>query len=92
MTGCEHPLLRDTLTCPHCHATTFECVNDGELTNFRCLQCRHCWHWELNYMSAIDPVTCPGCAHLLECLADRDDRPYQSWRSVTSAAAGDGGA
>jgi hypothetical protein len=26
-------------------------------------------------MSEIDPVTCPGCEHLLECLAHRDDRP-----------------
>lgn len=75
MTVCAHPLLRDKLTCPHCHATTFEAVSDGELTNFRCLQCRHCWRWEFSYMSEIDPVTCPGCEHLLECLAHRDDRP-----------------
>lgn len=66
---CEHPLLRDEISCPRCGSRTFESVSDGDMTNFRCVECKHCWHWELNHISEVDPTTCPGCSHLQECLA-----------------------
>lgn len=62
------PVVSELFDCPNCHAETFECVNDGEMTNFLCLSCHMCWHWELNYLSAVDPRTCPGCHNLPRCM------------------------
>ncbi len=49
-----------TLTrCPQCGGRDFQCVSDGELTNFLCLTCGCCWHLELGWVHRVDPVHLP---------------------------------
>ena len=60
--------------CPNCGNGRLDAVFDGELTNFLCSRCGHCWHPELEWVQRVDPQSCPGCASRKVCLAT--DRPY----------------
>jgi hypothetical protein len=60
--------VSDLIECPTCGQHTFECVTDGEMTNFLCLNCHMCWHVELGYVSHVDPQTCPGCHNYEDCM------------------------
>ncbi len=55
--------------CPACGDRELHAVTDGEMTNFLCERCGRCWHVELGYVSRVDPVTCPGCPFIDDCLA-----------------------
>jgi|GEM_PF-3160946 len=54
--------------CPECANGVLQAVSDGELTNFLCSSCGHCWHAELGWTHRIDPATCPGCDSKQVCL------------------------
>lgn len=42
------------LCCLGCRSETFEVVNDGDLTLFRCTGCDCFWHVELGYISLME--------------------------------------
>ncbi len=55
--------------CPGCGSEELEAVSDGELTNFFCAACHRCWHVELGWFHRMDPSTCLGCPHAVDCGA-----------------------
>lgn len=57
--------------CPECGDGRLEAVFDGEGTNFLCRSCGCCWHPELDWVSRVNPATCPGCAGRDVCTAAR---------------------
>ena len=54
--------------CPSCGADALRAVTDGEQTNWFCTACHDCWYLELNHVHRVTVTTCPGCAHVQECL------------------------
>ena len=85
--GEEHRqhLLRGVLACPTCGNDVLEAVSDGEDTNFLCLGCWACWHWDLGYLIPVSATTCPGCQHRDECLRRRGAPAAEAERSRASA-------
>ena len=81
----EAHFVKGLISCPRCGNGEFEAVSDGELTNFLCLQCWTCWHWELDFLTPIPARTCPGCHHKEECL--RREAPDQAPRAGSPAGA-----
>ncbi|HMD46587.1 MAG TPA: hypothetical protein VKG43_10525 [Acidimicrobiales bacterium] len=61
-------LLRGELTCPACGNDVLEAVWDGRQTNFVCLGCWSCWHWELGWAAPVSAAACQACGHRAECL------------------------
>ena len=55
--------------CPECGNGRLRAVSDGEATNFLCGACGNCWHAELDWVSRVNPATCPGCPARTVCLA-----------------------
>jgi transposase-like protein len=55
--------------CPACGADEFAAVVDLDEVTFLCQACGRCWRVELGYVSRVDPLTCAGCPHREECLA-----------------------
>ena len=49
--------------CPVCGSGRLQAVQPfGEPPyNFLCLDCRYCWHAELEWVARVDRTTCPGC-------------------------------
>lgn len=64
-------MLPGEYACPRCGNDVLEAVSDGSQTNFLCHECWTCWHISLGRMARVTVLTCPGCAHLEECLAHR---------------------
>ncbi len=58
--------------CPECNNGTLQAVFDGERTNFVCHNCGRCWHPELDWVSLVDPTTCPGCSQRATCRGARE--------------------
>ena len=66
--------VRGLFECLECGADELEAVSDGEMTNFRCLGCGSCWHYELGWVVRVDPDTCPGCPRRPLCEERRRSR------------------
>ena len=66
------------MTCPGCNAVGLLAVSDGWDTNFLCPTCGACWHFELGWISRVDPTTCPGCPDRDVCLAATQEEPCSS--------------
>lgn len=57
--------------CPERGNGRLQPVADGEQTNFLCATCGKCWHPELEWVSRVNPQTCPGCPSSAVCLGAR---------------------
>lgn len=57
--------------CPECRNGTLQPVPVGEQTNFLCPNCGCCWHGERDWVSQVNPLTCPGCPSRDQCTAPR---------------------
>jgi len=64
--------------CPACGSGQLRAVQPaGEsLYNFLCLDCRHCWHAELDWVARVDRTKCTGCPSQSLCApGHRADHP-----------------
>jgi DNA-directed RNA polymerase subunit RPC12/RpoP len=72
--------LADPDRCPECGSEDLVQAVDGERTSYLCQTCHRCWHWELGWMSLVDPRDCHECGFRVLCL---DSLPAEG-RSVGS--------
>ena len=72
--------------CPECHEGKLQANFDGEQTNFLCRSCGLCWHPELDWVSRVNPSTCPGCPERDICTTP--SRAYGT-TPVTARTGGD---
>ena len=69
-------VVHELLECPTCHGTDLEAVTPKYATNFRCVKCHRCWHFELGWVHRVDPHPCRGCRYRQMCLTDSADARF----------------
>lgn len=53
--------------CPRCQGQWLRPVSTAETTNFLCLGCRSCWHFERGAFVVVETRSCPGCPEHNSC-------------------------